>query len=36
MALQLDQILYAQLILIVAFVVILKVRGNPLGNTAKV
>lgn len=36
MSLQLGQILYAQLILIVAFIVVLKVRGNPLADTAKV
>ncbi len=36
MALQLDQALYAQLVLIVAFVVVLKVRGTRLTETAKV
>jgi branched-chain amino acid transport system permease protein len=36
MALQLDQTLYAQLVLIVAFVVVLKVRGTRLTETAKV
>lgn len=36
MSLQLGQILYAQLILIVAFIVVLKVRGNPLADAAKV
>ena len=36
MALQFDQVLYAQLVLIVAFVVILKVRGSKLTETAKV
>ncbi|HEU4895082.1 MAG TPA: branched-chain amino acid ABC transporter permease [Acidimicrobiia bacterium] len=36
MSLQLGQILYAQLILIVAFVAILKVRGNQLADTVKV
>jgi branched-chain amino acid transport system permease protein len=36
MALQFDQVLYAQLILIVAFVVVLKVRGTRLTETAKV
>ncbi len=36
MALQFDQILYAQLVLIVAFVVILKIRGTRLTETAKV
>ncbi len=36
MSLQLGQILYAQLILILAFIVVLKVRGNPLADTAKV
>lgn len=36
MSLQLGQILYAQLILIVVFIVVLKVRGNPLADTAKV
>jgi branched-chain amino acid transport system permease protein len=36
MSLQFDQILYAQLVLIVAFVVILKVRGTRLTETAKV
>jgi len=36
MALQFDQILYAQLVLIVAFVIILKVRGMRLTETAKV
>ena len=36
MALLLDQVLYAQLFLIVAFVAILKVRGTRLTETAKV
>jgi branched-chain amino acid transport system permease protein len=36
MSLQFDQILYAQLVLIVAFVIILKVRGTRLTETAKV
>jgi branched-chain amino acid transport system permease protein len=36
MALQFDQVLYAQLILIVAFVVVLKVRGTRRPETAKV
>jgi branched-chain amino acid transport system permease protein len=36
MALQFDQVLYAQLVLIVVFVVILKIRGNRLTETAKV
>ena len=36
MSLQFEQVLYAQLTLIVAFVVILKVRGNPLADTVKV
>lgn len=36
MSLQLGQILYAQLVLIVAFIVVLKVRGNPLADAAKV
>jgi len=36
LALQFDQILYAQLVLIVAFVIILKVRGTRLTETAKV
>lgn len=36
MSLQLGQVLYAQLILIVAFVAILKVRGNQLADTVKV
>jgi branched-subunit amino acid ABC-type transport system permease component len=36
MALQFDQVLYAQLFLIVAFVVVLKVRGRRLTETAKV
>jgi branched-subunit amino acid ABC-type transport system permease component len=36
MALELDQALYAQLVLIVAFVVVLKVRGRRLTETAKV
>ena len=36
MALQFDQVLYAQLLLIVAFVVVLKVRGTRLTETAKV
>jgi branched-chain amino acid transport system permease protein len=36
MALQFDQALYAQLVLIVAFVVVLKVRGRRLTETAKV
>jgi branched-chain amino acid transport system permease protein len=36
MALQFDQALYAQLLLIVAFVVVLKMRGTRLTETAKV
>jgi len=36
MALQFDQVLYAQLVLIVAFVIVLKVRGTRLTETAKV
>lgn len=36
MSLQFSQVLYAQLVLIVAFVIILKVRGNPLADTVKV
>ncbi len=36
MALQFDQVLYAQLVLIVAFVVVLRVRGTRLTETAKV
>jgi branched-chain amino acid transport system permease protein len=36
MALQFDQVLYAQLVLIVAFVLILKWRGTRLTETAKV
>jgi len=36
MALQFDQVLYAQLVLIVAFVVVLKVRGTRRTETAKV
>lgn len=36
MALQFDQALYAQLVLIVAFIVVLKVRGTRLTETAKV
>jgi len=36
MSLQFAQVLYAQLILIVAFVIILKIRGNPLAETVKV
>jgi branched-subunit amino acid ABC-type transport system permease component len=36
MALQFDQALYAQLVLIIAFVVVLKVRGTRLTETAKV
>jgi branched-subunit amino acid ABC-type transport system permease component len=36
MALQFDQVLYAQLVLIIAFVVILKVRGTRLTEKAKV
>lgn len=36
MALQFDQALYAQLLLIVAFVIILKARGTRLTETAKV
>ena len=36
MSLQFAQVLYAQLVLIVAFVIILKVRGNPLADTVKV
>ncbi|MEX1134799.1 MAG: branched-chain amino acid ABC transporter permease [Acidimicrobiia bacterium] len=36
MSLQFAQVLYAQLVLIVAFVIILKIRGNPLADTVKV
>jgi hypothetical protein len=36
MALQFDQVLYAQLLLIVAFVIVLKARGTRLTETAKV
>ena len=36
MALQFDQVLYAQLVLIVTFVVVMKVRGSRLTETAKV
>ena len=36
MALQFDQVLYAQLVLIVTFVVVLKLRGTRLTETAKV
>ena len=36
MSLQFGQVLYAQLALIVAFVVVLKIRGNPLADTVKV
>jgi branched-chain amino acid transport system permease protein len=36
MSLQLGQVLYAQLILIVAFIAILKVRGNQFADTVKV
>lgn len=36
MSLEFGQVLYAQLALIVAFVVILKIRGNPLADTVKV
>jgi len=36
MALQFDQVLYAQLVLIVVFVVVLKVRGRRLAETTKV
>jgi branched-chain amino acid transport system permease protein len=36
MALQFDQILYAELVLIVAFIIVLKVRGTRLTETAKV
>ncbi|MGZ8515373.1 MAG: branched-chain amino acid ABC transporter permease [Candidatus Limnocylindrales bacterium] len=36
MALQFDQVLYAQLVLIVAFIVVLKVRGTRRAETAKV
>jgi branched-subunit amino acid ABC-type transport system permease component len=36
MALQFDQVLYAQLLLIVAFVIVLKARGVRLAETAKV
>jgi branched-subunit amino acid ABC-type transport system permease component len=36
MALQFDQVLYAQLALIVTFIVILKIRGTRLTETAKV
>lgn len=36
MSLQFAQVLYAQLVLIVAFVIILKIRGNSLADTVKV
>lgn len=36
MALQFGQVLYAQLVLIVGFIAILKVRGNPSSDTVKV
>jgi branched-chain amino acid transport system permease protein len=36
MALQFDQVLYAQLVLIIAFIAVLKVRGTRLTETAKV
>jgi branched-subunit amino acid ABC-type transport system permease component len=36
MALQFDQVLYAQLLLIVAFIIVLKARGTRLAETAKV
>ena len=36
MVLQFDQALYAQLLLIVAFIAVLKVRGTRLAETAKV
>jgi hypothetical protein len=36
MALTFNQVLYAQLILIVAFIVVLKVRGQRVAETAKV
>jgi branched-chain amino acid transport system permease protein len=36
MALQFDQVLYAQLVLIVAFVIVIKVRGTRRAETAKV
>jgi len=36
MTLQFGQVLYAQLILIIAFIVILKIRGTRLTETAKV
>lgn len=36
MSLQFGQILYAQLALIVAFIAVLKVRGNPMADMAKV
>ncbi len=36
MALQFDQVLYAQLLLIIAFVIVLKARGTRLTETAKV
>ncbi|MDA8237515.1 MAG: branched-chain amino acid ABC transporter permease [Chloroflexi bacterium] len=36
MALQLEQVLYAQLVLIVAFVIVLKIRGSRRAETAKV
>jgi branched-subunit amino acid ABC-type transport system permease component len=36
MSLEFGQVLYAQLALIVAFVVVLKIRGNPLADTVKV
>ncbi|HEY5628882.1 MAG TPA: branched-chain amino acid ABC transporter permease [Candidatus Limnocylindrales bacterium] len=36
MALQFDQVLYAQLVLIVAFVIVLKIRGSRRLETAKV
>jgi hypothetical protein len=36
MALQFDQVLYAQLVLIAAFVVVLKIRGQRIAELAKV
>jgi branched-subunit amino acid ABC-type transport system permease component len=36
MSLEFGQVLYAQLALIVAFIVVLKIRGNPLADTVKV
>lgn len=36
MSLQFGQILYAQMVLIIAFILILKIRGNPLADAVKV